>query len=528
MSSGYKIRNNILDLMNLFTLCYGNPIHVYNAKTINHKAMSVKPLPRAVKVLGLDQKEYELPSKSIGIYSNEELVGIAGQLGLDKSKYDENENAIAIEVGNFNYVMIRDTMNKTKIVSKAATLDSKPLSPWITQNLFEVICDYFDDHKIKFSYGYKFSEIKPKIISYKISDACNFIGVNNFTCPCKEQVTKDKYYIHPARLDIEDVYDVYEEFLKIIDINKLKATPISFVDNELFDNTQKRRISRLKDYLTSNNCMETKTYNLCADEFVECFNFFNIPNKITITNPLSKNREVLRKSAVHEMLKVLQYNLARKRDMYNIFEFQSICQTNQNMNTLSIVWSEDLLSNKIAQVQAGLNLLSLKSFVVNLLGAINVNVTTEPVVVNVKEVYDNQTIGFYVNKKPIGYLARVKSNTLKKYDIHKPVYVACINLDETLKVKTNLVMQAISDFPTVRRDVNVIIKADENSQALASKITTVKQMEHIKDCWIKDIFDSEQNKTYTIGIEIASQKSTLQSSEIEKILYEIKSVLGVI
>ncbi|MGL4950626.1 MAG: phenylalanine--tRNA ligase subunit beta [Mycoplasma sp.] len=521
MSCGYKVHNNILDMMNIHTICFGNPIHVYDCDQVDMSKISIKQISKETKILALDGKEYIVPEKSIGIYNGNELVNIAGIIGTEASKYKGSKCAL-VEIANFNPELLKKTAQAMKISTKAQAFFSKQFSSWITQNTFFSICQYFKDKDIKFKYTYNFEKIKTNIIPYDSKHMLSFIGTDKIDIKKNDYLTKDKYFVHPSRIDIQNVYDVYEEIMKIVDINKLEPVSPLFSMN-LSENKSKYddQIS-LKKYLVNNNFTEVKTYNLSSMESYNLFNFFNVKYDVKLSNPISKKREILRHSLFDEMLKTIQYNLYRKRELQNIFEIQPITiSESEILNNLSIVFTTPFLNEKILNVNVPINLTSIKSFIKNLGLSVNSDLSFDIKPSNVSEVYGNQTFTITNGKEDIGYLARVKTNALKKYDIQKDVYICCINLDKLLETKKESKLSKVSEFPTVQRDFNINLKIDSNINDILKEILSI---EFVADCFTKDIFLNDNKTIYTFSVKISNTENTLSSKQIDEVMNKINKI----
>ncbi len=81
-------------------------------------------------------------------------------------------------------------------------------------------------------------------------------------------------HVHPSRLDINNVYDLYEEAMKVIDINELKPAPISF-DILSFNNSSSLSAS-IHAPLLSHGFFEVKTYNLTAAKEASMYDYLNL------------------------------------------------------------------------------------------------------------------------------------------------------------------------------------------------------------------------------------------------------------
>lgn len=524
-SSGYKIHNNVLDLMNMFSLVFGNPIHVYDAKEIDFRSINVKLTTRPIKFAALDKKIYDIPSKTIGIYNKNELINIAGIIGSEKHMYNKYQKSIIIEIGNFNSNCIRNTAQKMKINTKAQSFFAKPFSGWITQYTYISILKWLKERKIKFKYSYSFTPIQKNVIPYKRTELLNFIGVDNFKYKSNDTFNDQKYYVHPTRIDIKNKYDVYEEIMKIIDINTLIPKPINFDFKYSETNQSFNNLNKLKNSFVNFGLIETKTYNLSSENNYNKFNFWNNGNKIVIANPISKNREILRISLIDEMLKVIQYNIARKRQLFNIFETQLISNEHNSHMNLGAIFCCPLVDNKINGSSVNLNIITLKSLIRNAFNSIAIELVFKSSNSHIGEIHNNQFTRIYWNDQVVGYIGKIKNSILKQYDINEQsVFAVSINIDDLIMHKNKLKIKKISNFPAVYRDINVILKNQYDTNDLIYKI---KSINFVNDCWIKDVFKNDSNNTtYTFAIKISSLTETLQTSKIDEIISNIKKIIG--
>lgn len=525
MSSGYKIHNNVLDLMNMFTLVFGNPIHVYSAANIDLNAINIKATTKPVMFDALDKKTYEIPTKSIGIFNNNELINVAGIIGSESHMFKKYEKSIIIEVANFNSSYIRNTAQKMKINTKSQGFFSKPFSGWITQYTYISILKWLQEKNIKFQYSHHFTPIQKNVISYKEKELLKFIGVDQFSSKSSDVFNKDKYFVHPSRIDIKNQYDVYEEIMKIIDINTLTPQPIDFdfkynETNQVFAN-----LNKLKNALVNFGLIETKTYNLSSENNFNKFNFWKDDRKVIIANPISKNREILRVSLIDEMLKVIQYNMARKRLLYNIFETQLIGDEHNSCLNLSAIFHCPLVDNKINGSIVDANIITLKSLIRNVFNLNGIELVFKLEHSHVVEIYDNQLVAIYWDNKIVGYIGQIKNNVLKQYDINdRSVFAISINIDDIIKHQNKYKINKISNFPTVYRDLNIVLSNNFETDEIIKKIMSV---DFVNDCWIKDTFkNNADTTTYTFALKISSLTETLQSSKIDQILESVKKIIN--
>lgn len=522
MSCGYKIQNNLLDLINLFTIYYGNPIHIYNADEINIKNLSVKQNIAEEIMLGLDGNEYKIPKKSICIYHNDEVINLAGIIGSDKYKYDSNAKFILIEIANFNSILIKKTCQKMKINTKAQALFSKPLSPWITQKCFYELLKMFINNQL-YPMAYKnFSIISPLDIAYDYNELYKFLGITN-PISFSNSLERSIYHVHPSRLDLSNQYDVFEEVLKTIDVNQIPAKDIIFKINKDAINTKYQKINSIKDYLSNIGMFETKTYNLTSENSFKKFNFFNLSYEAKVIDPISKNRELFRLSPIDEMLKVMQYNSARKRKLVNIYEFVNLpINENDIKETLSMVFINKPYDDKLNNIKIELSPIYIKNLINNLFNKLNLSCTFD-IIENqsVPEVH-NKKISIKFKNTTIGYIAQVKKQTLKQYDLEHDTYIVIIDLNNLFETSSDKTIKKSSIYPTVIRDINITNKDYKKMNSIINSISKIKEINSVE---IIDQFKKDNNVTYTLRLEISSNDTTLNTSQIDQIMDNILKII---
>lgn len=523
-SSGYKIHDNFLDFLNLVTINTGNPIHIYNSSKISDIEVS---LSKKQKIKCLDGNIYEIDKNDIVVKTNNNVINIAGIIGSDESKFDIENEGVIIEVANFDYMSIRGTSDRIKLESKSSSLFSKPLSSWITQNAFNYICNYLKESKIAFKTSYDFEAIKNDIISFDFKTMNKFIGCElskDFISKKFEEmnfkIKGSKIEYHPSRLDLINEFDIFEESLKFININKLEVQPIEFnlinTNNESFDNK-----NMIADFLVNYNFIETKTYNLVNEKDSSSFNFFNVKEDIKLLNSISNNREFLRKNLINSLLNVINYNISRKRENKNIFEIQKIQKDLEtSFDNLTILFTNKILESKIFKNKIENNIPNIKSFIKTLFSTLNINIEFEK-----NEIENNETINNFniiYNKEVIGFIGEIKKTITSNLNINFPVLFLSMDISELInkkKEKNNI--KQISDFPLVHKDINVILN-DDNIESIIKKIKTV---DFIKDCFVKDFFSKDDKNIFTISIVLSSLDKTLTTKEIDDKILKINELI---
>lgn len=521
-SSGFKVNDNFLDVANLIFMLSGNPIHIYDSKSVKD-AIEIKKLNSNSKLLALDGKEYDL-KKGFIVAKNkkDEILSLPFVIGSEASRFNSDSNEAIIEIGNFDHLLVRRAMNELKISSKSSQIGNKMISNYNTQLALNLLLRFLDNNNMTYEYNYVFENLTYKTIDVDFENMEKFIGFDfnkNEIISLMNKTTfnikGNKVEVHPSRLDIDNQYDFYEEVMKIIDINKLDVKPINFNVLSFENNSEKKNIDKIDNFFLDNGFMQVKTYNLSSKERAKKFDFLNLFSDIHLINPISNIREYLKSNSICELLDIIKYNFSRKHKLFNIYEISKI-QTSleKSNNILSTLFVDNFYSSKISNSLVSNNILNIKSFFTTIFNEFFVSFELKDNVVLIKS--KNNTIG---------HIFMIDKNVKKDYDLEdfdNDIYGSIINLDLLVKKENNISINTISPYPFVVRDYNFVV--NKNGNNINDIVFKIKEMKYIHDVEIIDTFDKDDSIIYTLSITISCLEKTLNTDEINKIMDIVKNI----
>lgn len=536
INSGIHVTNTFADYGNFLTLLFSNPVHMFNKDLITSELV-IKELEVDTKMLALDNKEYELKKGTVVSMVNNEIIAAIGMMGSKKFAIDKNTKNIYLEIANLNSDYLRQQAKVNKINTTSSTLFSKPLAKMISA----IALDTFATSNLVKNLVFNLKPIKlitkdeRKEVYASISDINKFLGINLTESEIISilNLTGFKYFneriLVPAyRLEIHNLADVCEEILKSIDINNFKVEPIlasvlNFKKNQLYDSLQ-----TIRQYLVSQQFIETKTYNLASLEDAKKFNWFNIDEEITILNPLSNQRETLRHSLVHQLLNVLVYNQNHKEPLRNIFEIQKIqIDKNNAFTNLTVLLNQDYFIDVLNHEKVVNSILTLKEIFNGLLSVLNRSVNYNYDKLDLEGLAsENGLTILSKNNEVIGYLGTIKKTTLKEYGLKNNIYCLSINLDKLLESKqlNKTIIKPISEFNPIYKDFSF---TNKNRVLLDKVFKEITDLTYISEVKLVDSFMINDLLSYTMSVKIQSFDKTLSNDEIEDILHKIRSILEI-
>lgn len=529
MNHGIKPINQMLDKLSFITLLTNCPTHVYDADKLQG-TMSCKLSTNEMKFVALNGKSYTLAPKDVLIYDGSHAVSIAAIIGSENTKLTNKTSKARIEIGNFNFAQVRTTSIRINCDTDASRKASRPLSNYLNFITIELIKKYFglptsmsiwyktnwNTKKISLDYQ-KLSWFinEPLNKSYIVSSLKKLGYENGFFLPSRFRV--------PAwRLDVANQEDLYEDILKIIDVNRLKPISISDKLLPITNNTDYKLKQGVKDILLSNYFNEVKTYNLTNKTNLGKFNLFNLNNAIKILANNS-NREYFRVSLLDGMLKTYKYNDARKLDLIPIFELQRIFTNDSKMLNLSCISLDKYKIDAITNSTIETNLNYYKAIVEQIAQLLNTKVEFK--IEAIKEFYNNESISIIFDNKIVGYIGKIKSGALKDYDLNnKQIYALSMNLSPLLDKyeKARFSVKEFGVFQRLSKDINIILD-NENVHLINKKVDEIKKNKDVADAKIINIFNKDNKTVYTVRYYLVDTRQ-FTANDLEIITKQIESL----
>lgn len=505
MHSGIVPVNSIVDISNLNMIISGNPSHAFSFNSIIKKIEISNNING--KFIGLNNVEYEIKSKDICISSNDKIIALAGIIGsLDSSINNIHNEKIIFEIANFDYLLIKNTSDRLKLKTPASVIFSKKIPLWISLKSLEIFitllkainCEIvginytktkFNINKINFDYlqiikllGMEISE--KKII--KILKSFGFI------------FSIDNKYITPPiyREDIENSNDVVEEILKKININDLSPKMISESSVNLEFNYEYKNYLYLKEFFLSKGFTQLRTYNLTSIDKNNLFNIFNQKNNIEITNPISRDKIVLRNNILEKHLEILQKNISYKNKLLPTFEIQKLSINDINNYYLSCLIPVNIFSNRLDGSILKNNILFLKSLINDLFINYGVLFSFEKNNFDLSFVKKNNSLLIFCNKKMIGIIGELESKICKEYSFKNKLFFMELNVQNLVMSNHGaFTISEITNKHPIKRSLSII--TDKTNFKKLDNI--ICNTDYIESYEIKDLYEcADKSISYNI------------------------------
>ncbi len=541
-SVGVKAINNVVDISNYVMLETGQPLHFYDLAKIDGPEITVKTGLKE-KYTALDGIEYDINEEDIMITNNGKAIGIAGIMGGDDSKIDENTKGIIIEAATFNNVSVRNTARRLNLDTEAATRFQKGIDPEgghkAVERSVQLLIDLAEASGIEETIVVGSDKYVPTVIECSVKQINKHLGTS-FTPEqvistfrrldfSPERLSDDaiKVTIPSYRTDVKIWEDLTEEVIRILGYENIASTlPLmpTIQGGLSSDNKKKRSIQKM---LVGNGLNEIITYSLVSKAKIDD-GILNIGEAVEIANALSDERRYLRTSILPSMLDVASYNAARKIDEFGLFEISNVYDNNNNENLhLGIVISEHKTISKWQHQKQNNDFYTMKGLVVSILdqlgyGENRITFKGESNSNNLLHPYQSACI--YLGNSLIGKIGVILPQLQQKLDVDKLV-LAEINLSAVFTEKSSKIkFNPIPRYPAVSYDISMIVSKEITGEEIV-KVTKKAAGQLLKGVEIIDVYQGknieDSKQSITISITFQSAEKTLTEDDIKPSYNEV-------
>lgn len=532
IASGIRPINNVVDISNYVMLEVGQPLHYYDADTLNG-CLEVRMAEENEKLTTLDDVERTLSSEDIVISDGKKAIGLAGVMGGADTEITENTKNIMIESAIFDNVKIRKT-SKEILRSEASNRFEKGLDPNRTYMAIERSCHllekYADAKIVGGLVKYDEASLEDTKIDVSLEKVNRVLG----TTISKEdvldvfrklafetEVNGDKITVSvpKRRIDISIEEDLIEEVGRIYGVNNIEGKLPSL---PLKQGSYNKTLRNIRNKMIDLGLNETLSYILVNDKEATKYTTDDVET-VKLLDPMTEERNTLRYSMIPSLVKIYEYNKARSQKDVSIFEigkgfYKKDEQYGENLKLCALMTGERYLSVKSKQV----DFYDIKGVAEELLDYLGYGGRYSFVVKDElpKEFHPYQTAQISVNNDIVGIIGKLHPNCTKDN-----VYVLEINLDKLLEKKTGkMKYKEISKFPSVKKDLAVVIDKDITSEEIAKQIKKLAG-NLLLGSKIFDVYTGENieesKKSIAYSLEFGAADRTLTDDEINAILEKI-------
>ena len=533
IASGIRPINNVVDISNYVMLETGQPLHFYDADTLDG-CLEVRMAKKDEKLTTLDEIERTLKEEDIVISNGKKAIGLAGVMGGLETEITEKTKNIIIEAAIFDSVKVRRTSN-TILRSEASNRFEKGLDPNRTYMAIERSCNllekYADAEVVGGIAKYDKSDKEDRVIDITVDNINSLLGMSvskkevidvfrrlGFTT--KDNGDKLTVSVPRRRIDISIKEDLIEEVGRIIGVNNIEGKlPNIAPKMGSYDKVQRLLRNKLCDLGLS----ETLSYVLVPEADAKYFTKDNT-EVVKLLDPLSEDKNTLRHSLSIALYKIYENNKARNLKDVSIFEigksFQKEGDNYSETKKLACLMTGDYY---LGLTKKKVDFYIIKGIAEEVLDYLGYNGRYSFIKDQDKlpdEMHPGQSAIISVNGNNVGIIGKIHPS-IESED----VYILEIDLDKLATLKVGAMKyKEISKFPTIKKDIALVIKKDISAQEIGIKIKKLAGS-LLESSEVFDVYEGvgilPGMRSIAFSLTFGKQDRTLTDEEINEVMEKI-------
>jgi len=536
---GQRPINNIVDITNFILHETGQPLHAFDLKAVTGGQIRVKTLEKGYSFETLDGKIRTLSDEDLMICNSQAPMCIAGVFGGKQSGVKETTTEIFLESAVFDPTSIRKTSVRHGLRTDAATRFEKGVD--ISNAVYVLkraalmireiaggqisseIKDIYPAPKEKTHVALKYHYLKK--LSGKnyhqdtIIDVLEALGFEKI----KEGMDEVWVAVPYSKPDISLPADIVEEILRIDGLDNIDIPSSITITPAIDANGLKEDLrEKLAGFLVGRGFNEIMTNSITDSKY---YNEETLQSVVKMINNLSADLDIMRPSMIETGLESLAYNINRKNDNLQFFEFGKTYSTTgvgkyQEKEHLAIyitgkdhedIWSEKGSAYTIYQAKG------LAYALLQLCGFIQIKFSVHP---------ETGIIEVSADKKKVIEIQSIDRSKRDRFGIKAPVFFVDLDFGTLISLKENkkITYKEVSKYPTVYRDLALVL---DNSIQYDQILEVIKKtnLPLLRGTRLFDVFENDKlgkgKKSMAINFAFLDEQKTLTDKEIDQMMAKL-------
>ncbi len=587
--AGMRPINNVVDITNYVMLEHGQPLHAFDYDVLvtraggNPPTITVRPAKAGEKLKTLDGQDRELSPDNLVIADAAGAIALAGVMGGAETEVTAATTTILLESACFDFVSVRKTARQFNLFSEASMRFARGVHPEQAHPAAVRAARLFHDHAggevlagVVDNYP---APLPPQVIDLDAAEIRRLLG---FDIPGEEVVrvlTALQFQVEPdgddawivttpqTRLDIQaGAADLIEELARVYGYDNLKERLLPFELPEPKGNRSLELEDRTRDLLADQGLQEAITYSLTSTEAEAKLDSAQVNRDregaggtghplphgrgspegaggrgsyVTLLNPLSPERGVMRRNLMPGLLPVVQKNL-EAADSVAMYELGFVyipkagAQLPDEPRRLAIVlcgrrtgaaWDDPQ-----GTAPARYDFFDIKGVVESLASDLHLPNVSFAAVQSVPWLHPMRAAELRVNGNMVGVFGELHPKVAANFLLgDRAVQVAELDLEAIFAaVPERYGYKPFSTFPPAKRDVAIVVPEATTAEAVLSEIRAAGA-ELLTDATLFDVYRGtglpDGTKSLAFALTYQATDRTLGEKEIAKAHEKVEAQL---
>ena len=547
ISLGLKPISAVVDITNYVMLDLNRPLHAYDANKIDKEIIVRNSRPEE-SFEALDGKQYKLKNNMCVISDKSGALGLGGIIGGTRSGTEFETTNILLESAYFYPSSVRRTANSLDIDTDAKYRFERGIDPNSIKEGLELatglIIKICGGEASKFSLVGK-KNIKKRIIEIDSNKFKKVIGIpisssetkrilNSLGFKTKVSKKNFKIEIPSWRPDIKQDIDIIEELIRIKGFDKISLIHPERKRSRETLNFKQKLFHLSQRAVASKGYLEAVTWSFTDSRIDKQFS--QGKKEIEITNPISSDLNVLRRSIFSNLIIYLKKNQDRGYPDLSLFEIGPTFSGNKPGEQQIILGGlkSGVANRKSWDSKArDIDVFDVKADAIKTLVELGINEDDLFISNNTQDYYNPGRSGSVnlksLNGPQLAFFGEIHPGIVSNLDFKEGnvcgFEIFLKNIPEPKKkYRLNKRNYSVSEFQKSERDFAFVI--DKNYKAGdVEKIISEADKNLIKKVLIFDVFEGgnmpEGKKSIAVNVTIQSMEKTLSEKDLNEVSQKI-------
>jgi len=535
--AGLRAVSPVVDVTNYVMLELGQPMHAYDLRRLEGY-IDVRHAREGERLVLLDGQEVALQPDVLVIADAEAAVGIAGVMGGLKSGIADDTTDVFLEVAFFAPEAVAGRARRFGMHTDASQRFERGVDPRLQERAMERATQLLLDIAGGRPGPTVVTQDKEHLPARSsiVLDPARVERILGIEIPRQEiesllrrlgmQVAgagERMSVIPPShRFDISIPEDLVEEVARLHGYDAIPATPATMPQLPAVSSEASVRRDRAMSLLADRGYQEAITYSFIPAELQSLFDPQGTP--LALSNPISSDLAVMRRSLWPGLVLALRENLRRQQDRVRLFELGTRFGTDgtghaEVLSLAGLAWGS-ALPEQWGAASRGVDYYDIKADLVALLSLARPASQLRFVPGAPACLHPGRSARLEVDGRRLGWIGELHPEISSKLEIKNPPIL--FEIDFNLSFVSEVpVYKEISKFPAIRRDLAVVV-ADEISLAQIRESVSVSAGSALKELRVFDVYRGQGieagRKSVALGLILQETSRTLTDAEADAVV----------
>jgi phenylalanyl-tRNA synthetase beta chain len=558
--AGMRPISNVVDITNYVMLEWGQPLHAFDYDALVRRAggrpptITVRPARAGEVLTTLDGVRRELNPDNLVIADTAGPVALAGVMGGADTEVFAATTNILLESANFDFRSVRRTMKELNLPSEASVRFSRGIHPEVVRPAAERAGELMRQHAGAAVCAGMVDDYQappaPQVIRLDLAEVQRLLGMDFPAAEATRILEALDFRVEPEnaqtlrvttpphRIDIQaGAADLIEDLVRVYGYDRLPATLLADRLPEQRTNRALEGEERVRDLLVNAGLQEVVTYSL-TEPSREAPLGPPAVDYVTLKNPISSERVVLRHSLLAGVLEVAASNL-RHTDDLRLFEVGPVYLPRPGEplpgepRRLALV----LTGRRAAEswdtgpgvVPPALDFFDLKGVVEALAADLHLpDVSYRRAAVSY--LHPGKAAELLVQSKPVGAFGEMHPKVAEAYGMGGRLVLAGeFDLEAILAaVPARYAYTPVPRFPAALRDIAIIVEEQVPAERIVAEVRAAGRP-LLRDVRLFDVYRGESipagTKSLAFALSYQADDRTLTDKEVDKAHQKIEERL---